>query len=64
MGWAAGDEEKVVKLKVLTAQARQACYPLITKSKEIAHPEKGPNLVKLTEELYEQLNKIDLQLNR
>jgi len=64
MGWAIGDPEKVAQLKVKTAQARQACYPLIRGAKEITHPEKGPQLVKLTEQLYELLNTIDLQLSR
>jgi hypothetical protein len=64
MGWAAGDTDKVARLKVQVAQTRQAAYPLIRACKDISDEEKGPVLTKLAEELYEQLNKIDLQLNR
>lgn len=64
MGWATGDPEKVVQAKVLTAQSRQQVYKLIAKLKEIAHPEKGPVLVALGEKLYNELNEVDLQLNR
>lgn len=64
MGWALGDSEKVAEAKVLVAQSRQVVYRLISKLKQIEHSEKGPTIVKLGEKLYDNLNDIDLQLNR
>lgn len=64
MGWAGGDPVVKAEALVLAAKARQAAYPLIQKLQEITHPEKGPRLVKLANELYAKLDEISYQLSR
>lgn len=65
MGWAPGDEDKVLKAKVQLAKVRQELYTLTTIIATIEHPEKGPMLLKEVHHISDKhIAQIELQLNR
>lgn len=64
MGWGTGDETKVTEAQVQVGVARQQMYKLMAVLRDIKHDEKRYAMLKLYEEAYEKLNKIDFHLNR
>ena len=65
MGWAPGDEEKVLKCKLALSKARQALYALKKEVQEIKHPEKGPALLVIIDSIEErQFKEVEIHLNR
>lgn len=64
MGWNAEDSGPKQAAILAAQSARVEIYRLIKTLKEIQHPEKGPILVKMGDELYSLTEKITAQLER
>lgn len=64
MGWGTGDEERVQAAQVQTSLARQQFYKLKTVLDKINHAEKRDNMLRICDEIYERLDRLDYHLHR
>lgn len=64
MGWGTGDQLTVEDAKIQVSFARQQFYKLKKVVEQINHQEKREAMVKLCDEAYEKLDRIDFHLNR
>jgi hypothetical protein len=64
MGWNSEDAGPREEAKLAVQLTRVEAYKLIKALSRLTHPEKGPVLVKMADELYSLLDRIDGQLLR
>lgn len=65
MGWAPGDEEKVIKCKLALSNARKALYTLRQDIREIGHQEKRLALLAVVDSIEERhFREVEIYLNR
>lgn len=64
MAWGAGGEELREEAKVQLALVKMPMYRLKQVGIELRHPEKGPRLVKLMDNLYATITEIESLLGR